>query len=323
MAIVDAVTDGEIGAFYISEEAPFATAGTERRFHPVTGTAKATFVQTETETPRTRVRTWDVSDTVRGLKSATASFEHYLQPAATVLDAGATADDDEEAPLRVPLRCLLGGESVAAGSDVVASPSPTAGGASVTSTQGARFPEGQIVLITDPNDGLVPSRILSRATDALTWWPNLSDAPATGADIVNSYTWYPTRTNTRSLALALCHGQSSNIQRRALGGTGTMKLTFARNECAKIAFELAFASWTGPSALSLAITHAADPMADPVSSRNAVLYLQPLYHDAHERPERFNRVHPEPRQPPQRDPDRRHRGHPRGRPLGERDAGVL
>lgn len=277
MAIVDVVTDAEIGACYVSEETvTFGTAGTERRMHPITGTAKATFIQTEIETPRVRVRPWDVSNTVRGLKSATAQFEHYLQPATTVLTAGATYDTDANAPLRVLLRCLLGGESVAAGSDVVASPSPAEGGASVTSSQGDRFPEGQIVLITDPTDGLVPARILTRATDALTWWPNLSAAPATDADIVNSFTWYPTRTNTKSLSLALAHGQDANIQRRAVGGTGTFKLTFPRNDCAKISFELTFASWSGPSALSLAVTHSADPMAAPVACRAPVLFLQPI-----------------------------------------------
>lgn len=277
MAISDVVDASEIGASYISEETvTFGTAGTERRMHPVNKTAKMVFTQAEIETARLRARPWDASDTERGFKSATGSFEYYLQPAPTVLNAGATADTDANAPLRVLLRCLMGGESVAAGSDVVASPSPTEGGASVTNTQGDRFPEGQIVLLTDPTAGLVPARILTRANDALTWWPNLSAAPATGADIVNSFTWYPTRTNTRSLSMAIANGQDANIQRRATGGTGTFKLMFPRDDCAKISFELAFASWTGPADLSLAITHAADPMADPIACRDAVLILQPI-----------------------------------------------
>lgn len=276
MAISDVVVDSQIGAFYVAEESPFATTGTERRIHPVTGTAKATFVQTEIETPRVRVRPWDVSNTVRGLKSATAQFEHYLQPPFTVLNQAATPDTDAAAPLRVLLRCLLGGESVAAGSVIASSPSPGAGGATVASSEGDRFPEGQIVLLEDPTNGLVPARILTRATDALTWWPNLSGAQSADDLILNSFTWYPTRTNTRSLSLALAHGQDANIQRRAVGGTGTFKLMFPRNDCAKVSFELAFASWTGPSALSLAVTHSADPMAAPVACRAPVLILQPL-----------------------------------------------
>jgi hypothetical protein len=277
MAIVDVVVDSQIGAMYVSDEGvAFGTAGTERRMHPITGTAKMTFTQTEIETPRLRTRTWDVSNTVRGQKSATAQFEHYLQPATTVLVQGATPDTDANAPLRVLLRCLLGGESVAAGSVIASSPSPGAGGATVASSEGDRFPEGQIVLLEDPTNGLVPARILTRATDALTWWPNLSGAQSADDLIVNSYTWYPTRTNSKSLSLAIANGQDANVQRRAVGGTGTFKLTFPRNDCAKISFELAFASWSGPSALSLAITHSADPMFAPVACRAPVLLLQPI-----------------------------------------------
>lgn len=107
-----------IGATYVSEESTFGTAGTERRIHPRVDTVTLVPEQTEIEALRLRVVAHDPTKPVRGYKGATGGFEHYLQPDSTYLVTAATPDGDAAAPLTIPMRCILGGESIAAGATI-------------------------------------------------------------------------------------------------------------------------------------------------------------------------------------------------------------
>lgn len=269
----DTIHASHLGTCFVSEESSFGTPGTERRCHIVADSGSIDPTQAEVDVMPLRARPFDYRTSVLGFKACAVTLSHYCQPPTTVLAAGATPDADAAAPLRVLMRCVLGGESVAAGTDVATGTSDDE--FDVTTGQGARMPAGQIVLVTDPADGLVPARVTSRVTDTLQIWPSLSGAPATGADVNNTVTWYLTRTNSKSLSVALCSAQDTDRQWRAVGCTGNMTIKFERGALVTCDFELQGASWTGPSALGLSVAHAADPMAAPLAARNAVLILQP------------------------------------------------
>ena len=273
----DFVSGRTLGATYVSEESAFCTAGTERRLYPIADTVELGRSQTEIEVKGLRPRPWDVQDPVLGDKAATARLQCYVQPPSTRLDASASLTDysDANAPLFVLLRCLIGGQSSTLGTSVeTASVAAADNGATVEGSQGDRLPAGQLCLLTDPTDGLVPARILTRSTDAVTWYPSLSSAPADESAIVSLNTFYPTRTNTRSLSLGVAATQASSRQVRLLGGTGSLELSFERDGLVQCSADLAFASWTGPSSLSLSTAHAADPMGAPLAVRTATLLLQ-------------------------------------------------
>ena len=273
----DFVSGRTLGAVRVSEESAFCTTGTEIRCYPVVDTLEIVRTQAEIGVTALRPRPWDAQDPVLGDKAATAKATFYLQPPTTRADSSASSSDyaDAACPSFVFLRCLIGGLSAAVGTSVETAVTPSAAsGATVEGTQGDRLPAGQLCLLTDPTAGLVPARILTRSTDAVTWWPSLSGAPADESAIVVLPTFYPTRTNTRSLSLALAPTQASSRQELLNGGTGSLSLSFERDGLATFSVDLAFAEWTGPSSQSYGTTHAADPAAAPLACRTATLYLQ-------------------------------------------------
>lgn len=270
----DIIHGSHLGALYVSEESAFGTTGTERRVFPVADSPEVTLDQAELERPQLHVNPWDYQNPVFGLKSSSGKFSHYLQPPATFNNTGATPDTDAAAPLRLLLRCALGGESIAAGSDVDgAGVSATA--FSVTATQGARMPDGQLIAVADATDGFQACAVRTRSTDALTVWPALTGTPAGGEDIANAMTFYPSVTNTRSVSLGLATAQNSARQWR-VNGACIRGVTFkvARGELLAADFEFMGATWTGPSDLSLSVAQASDPMYAPLSTRGMLCYLQ-------------------------------------------------
>ena len=275
------VTDAShIGALYVSEETvTFGTAGTERRIHPLVDTATLMLEQEEVEALRLRVVAHDPTKPVRGYKSATGGFQHYLQPDSTYLVTAATPDGDAASPLSVPMRCILGGESVAAGV-TIPSGTYTPMKFDVTATQGARLPAGQICAVDQGagsgTEDLVVCRVIERATDTIEVWPALALAPDAGGRVINGRTWYATQTNTRSMSLAMAPSQGTALERRAVGGTGNLTLTFERGQMLTAGFELTFADHVGPVDLSLGAAVVADPMASPMTTRGAKMYLQPV-----------------------------------------------
>lgn len=264
-----------LGRCFFALESSFASGGTDVNAFPVAETLAPERTQNTVDVKTLKVRPFDVRDPVKSFKSGTLKFGYLLQPASTVLNAAATVPTGASAPpLWVLFEALFGGQSVAAGSLVATGTSATQ--FSVTATQGARFPAGQLVLVEDPADGLVACRITERATDAVKVWPELSGSPSVGAKVINAPTWYPTRTNSKSLRVRLANAQDSNYQMEFVGGTGSFELKLSRGELASADFDLKFAKFTGPSALGLSTATVTDSMDTPLVCRNAMVYLQDL-----------------------------------------------
>lgn len=274
MAQTFTISPDVLGAMYVAEELIFNTPGAFIRMHPIAGTVESAAMQAGIDRSQLSPKAWDVLDTVDGIKEGTVAFGHYIQPAATVLDHSATVPAATDVPLNAVLKTLLGGVSVAAGSQVATATSESA--VTVTSGHGSRFPAGQIILVDDPADGIVAARVLTRATDDITFWPSLSDTGEVGDEIINTYTWFPTPENARSFAVALAHASNAALQWQWQGGTGDLELMFERGALAQIKVNGKFATWQGPAALSYSTARVADPMAAPLAVRNCKLHLQPL-----------------------------------------------
>ncbi len=266
------ISPDHIGAAYVCEETAFTTPDTFLRFHPVAGSIETGAMQPGIARSQLAPRAWNALPTVDGYKEGSVTFAHYLQPAAAVLDHSTSVPSAANNPLNVILKALFGGVSVAQGSLVATATSESA--FTVTNSQGSRFPAGQIILVDDPADGIVPARVQSRSGDDLTIWPSMSGAGTIGDEVINTYTWYPTTSNTRSLAVALAAVGVSTLQWQWLGGTGDLELVFDRAQLAQCKVTGKFASWKGPSNLSLSTAVVADPMAAPLAVRNAKLFLQ-------------------------------------------------
>jgi hypothetical protein len=115
---LDHVFFGHLGACYFSEESGMGTLGTERRAWPVADTVEAVPTQESVDNKSLSSRAHDAETPLQGDKGGTVKLSYYLQPPATVNATGATPDTSSTNPLRIPLKVLFGGESVAAGSTV-------------------------------------------------------------------------------------------------------------------------------------------------------------------------------------------------------------
>lgn len=258
---------------FFALETSFASGGTDVNAFPVAETLVPERNQTVVDVKTLKVRPNDTRDPVKSFQSGALKFSYLLQPATTVLTPLATVPTGANTPpLWVLMEALFGGQSVAPGSLVASATSPTA--FSVTATQGNRFPAGQLCLVQDPANGLVACRITERATDAVKVWPALSANPTVGASIINAPTWYPSRTNSKSLRVRIANAQDSNYQWEFIGGTGSLEFKLSRGELAAADFDLQFAKYTGPSPLGLSTANATDSMDTPLVCRNAIVYLQ-------------------------------------------------
>ena len=89
------------------------------------------------------------------------------------------------------LECSFGKETLGVASTVSASPTPTTVSATVA---GGTIGVGQLADIEYATDTYQPARILTNATNALTWWPPVPAAPATGADVIPGVSYLLTST---------------------------------------------------------------------------------------------------------------------------------
>ena len=248
------------------------TLGTERRAWPVADTVEVMPTQESVDVKTLSPRAHDAETPMQGNKGGTLKLSYYLQPPATVNATGATPDTSSTNPLRIPLKVLFGGESVAAGSTVATGTS--ASEITVASGHGARMTAGQIIAVeTDGSYGFELAQVRSRATDDLTLYPHLSGTPATSQAVTNLNTYYPTSSNTASMSVAL---SSLNTDRQVCmrGCTGSAALKFERNALAVMDLSLNAATFDGPSALGYAITRSEDTLAAPLAVRNSICWLQ-------------------------------------------------
>lgn len=269
---LDHVFAGHLGACYFSEESGMGTLGTERRAWPVADTIEVMPTQESVDVKTLSPRAHDAETPMQGNKGGTLKLSYYLQPPATVNATGATPDTSSTNPLRIPLKVLFGGESVAAGSTVATGTS--ASEITVASGHGARMTAGQIIAVeTDGSYGFELAQVRSRATDDLTLYPHLSGTPTSAKAVTNLNTYYPTSANSLSMSVAL---SSLNTDRQVCmrGCTGSAALKFERNALAVMDLSLNAATFDGPSALGYAITRSEDTLAAPLAVRNSICWLQ-------------------------------------------------
>jgi hypothetical protein len=218
------------------------------RCHPIADSLEATPTQETVDVHTLSPIAFDAETPVAGDKGGTLKVGYYLAPAANALLSGVTPPTDAEMPLRPFLRCLFGGESCLAGSDVATGTSATS--IDVTTGHGSRFLPGQLFAVsTDDTVGFEVVQSRSRSTDTVTMYPALSDTPATGRDVMNLVTYYLTNANSRSLSIAVSPGGNANRQWRFRGCTGGVALKFEKGQLASTEFNLTAATHDGPDAL--------------------------------------------------------------------------
>lgn len=270
---LDHVAFEHLGAAYFSEETvTFGTAGTERRAAPVTDTVSVKATQVSVDAMTLSPIPFDARTPMQGDKGGEVAFSYYLQPSATLLDELGTLPTDATMPGRIPLRVLFGGESIPDVGTQAATPTSSTA-FTVDSGDGANFPAGQVCAVYNSTNGLEVVQVRSRSGDDLTVYPALTGTPGNNADVVNFVCFYPTRTNSRSMSVAGA-GRNTDRQYRFNGCTGSCALKFERNGLAVAEFSLQAATYTGPAALSLAVTRSEDPAGSPLAVRNAICWLQ-------------------------------------------------
>jgi hypothetical protein len=259
---------------FVGQESTYGTAASTAFARHIEGTLNATLSQTEIEHNAGSARLFQQFVTRQGLKSndSSVAFGIHAKPASAKLE---TATSPSTPYLGKLLEAILGGEAKAAGSTV------SGGGSSTTtvdvqSGHGTRFKVGTAIHV-EVSSVYYPRVITAIATDQLTVWPELPSAPANGDDVINSYSYFLTESNTKSLTIedtfTVPSSDAATVQRRLLGCTGGINFTIARDALATFGFDLKAASWDYGS-LSLATTVGSETMGDPIPVTNGKIWLQ-------------------------------------------------
>ena len=260
---------------FVGQESTYGTAASTAFARHIEGSLNATLSQTDIEHNAGSARLFQQFVTRQGLKSgaSTVAFGIHAKPAASKLDSGASPSTPYLGTL---LDAILGDEHAQAGSTV-------SGGGSTTTTvdvqtgHGTRFAIGTAVHV-EVSSVYYPRVVTGIATDTLTVWPALPSAPANGDDVINSYSYFLTESNTKSLTIedtfTVPSADASTVQRRLLGCTGGINFAIARDTLATFGFDLRAAAWEYGS-LSLATTVGSETMGDPIPVTNGQIWLQP------------------------------------------------
>jgi hypothetical protein len=207
---------------------------------------------------------------VLGYKTCQSQMTFDARPLAARVNSAASPTRPWQG---VPLFGLLGGESVHAGSAVVAGSTTTV--INVTATHGARFSPGDGILVTvaGVNEFAV---IRSIAADALTLMFALPAVPSVGADVFACTSYFPADANTSTLTFQHARAQNAASQWTHNMCTGSMSIDTPRDGLLSFGVSLNGGNWTGPTAQSIATTEATQTMGPPVANVRAFQLLQPL-----------------------------------------------
>jgi hypothetical protein len=204
-----------------------------------------------------------------------ASVKCYWQASGVALNSAASPTQIGQNKF---LEVVLGGYYAAAGSDVVASPSPTTTSFSVTTGHGSRFREGQLIGIL--SGSTVSLRLVTAiSTDALTIWPALSGAPSTGDDVLNGQILYPTDAPSGSLNLLVEKAIDRNDIYLGMGAQGTFALDMKRGDLMSWTVALTGSTskhddeFTTPLTSGSTITAATFTGSAPLHSMNGLLHF--------------------------------------------------
>lgn len=171
------------------------------------------------------------------------------------------------------LEALLGGQSMHAGSAIVAGSTSTV--VNVTVGHGSRFNVGDVILVGVAGT-LEVARIKSISTDAITLCFALSGAPAAGQLVIATAGYYPTETNTTTLAWQHARAQNSASQWTHNMLTGAISFETSRGALLGFSTDLKGGNWTGPSSQSLSVTTASIGMTAPFANVGAFQLFQPV-----------------------------------------------
>ena len=259
---------------FVGQESTYGTAATTAFARHIEGSLNATLSQTEIEHNAGSARLFQQFVTRQGLQSnaSTVAFGIHAKPAFAKLDSSASPSTPYLGKL---LEAILGGEAKGAGSTVSGAGS-TQTTVDVQAGHGSRFKVGTVIHV-EVSSVYYPRVITAIATDTLTVWPELAVAPSAGDDVINSYSYFLTESNTKSLTIedtfTVPSGDASTVQRRLLGCTGGINFAIARDTLATFGFDLRAAAWEYGS-LSLATTVGSETMGDPIPVTNGQIYLQ-------------------------------------------------
>jgi hypothetical protein len=206
-----------------------------------------------------------------------AEVQCYLRATGTAATAAAPIVKTSQSKF---LEVILGGYQGNAGSLVVASPSPTTTTFSVTGGQGARFSEGQLIVIMLAGGTVGYLRLVTTvATDALTIWPALPSAPSTADIVLNGQILYPTDSPSGSLNLLVEKAVDRNDIYNGLGGQGTFALDMGRGNlvswtCALMGKRyLHDDEFTTPLTSGSTITRGTYDGSQPIHSMNGLVHF--------------------------------------------------
>ncbi len=152
--------------------------------------------------------------------------------------------------------CLFGGKHVAGG--LILAAGSDASTLKTVSGDDLRAPDGTILSV--PISGVYErTRVSVSADTSLALGTAMSGIAATSAVVHNSWCYYPTRTNTKSLYVG--HAQAdesvSNYQWETYGGTGTLTMTLEPGKPVKWTADIKAARGRGPADYSLSTAIAA------------------------------------------------------------------
>lgn len=218
---------------------------------------------------------------VSGILSWDYARTFHVAPSSTQLDSAATYTEDF---IGLIFKAAFRGQSVAAGSAVEASPSPTTTSFTVGTGHGTRFPRGQIVKV--PINGVLETnQVIGQTGDALTFaWP-FTAAPAAAASVINSDTYYLSQSGAQSLSIRDVHAVDTNYQWEMRGGR-VSELTFKMDRESAFSADVKFdgGPWRGADAFSLPVTAATREVIQPLPMAKHQLWMTPTASPVASRP---------------------------------------
>lgn len=255
-------------ATYVGIESTFGTTPSMVRAFPITDTFEPDLEQAEVDNLDESIYLWDVKNPVKGLKDGSAKLGFHIRSSGNRLTSGATPATPW---LGNVLKACFGTELAAAGSTIQSSSTSTS--IIVGTGHGSRFEAGQPILV-DVGGVPEPTWVSSISTDTLTLGLALSASPTTGEDVINCYTYYPTASNTYSLALQHAMAGSSNHQWTLNGCSVDCQFKLERNKIPQLDVALKAATWTGPSDQSISTALGSNGMGDPFVVADGLVILQ-------------------------------------------------
>ncbi len=256
------------GATYLGLESVFGTTPTMTRVFPRRG---GTRKEKDNVVSNGVLQSYLVSREadVLGYKSCESAMSFDARTLSARINDAATPTRPWQG---VPLFGALGGESIHAGSKIVAGSTTTV--LKVTATHGARFNAGDGILVTvsGTNEFAIIKNI---AGDDLTLLFALSGVPSVGADVFACVSYFPTDTSTQSLTMQHARAQNAASQwtHNACAITG-LTIETPRDGMLGFGVSLTGGPWTGPSAQSISTAPASQTMSAPLASVRAFQVLQ-------------------------------------------------